>query len=60
MPIAKYIQMAKEYILEQELSIDKLVDMALGNDSTLGLVSNLNDALDPIDVNDKDSSAENQ
>ncbi len=60
MPIAKYIQMAKEYILEQELSIDKLVDMALGNDSTLGLVSNLNDALDPIDVNEKDSSAENQ
>jgi hypothetical protein len=32
--------------------------MALGNDSTLGLVSNLNDALDPIDVNEKDSSAE--
>jgi hypothetical protein len=33
--------------------------MALGNDSTLGLVSNLNDALDPIDVKEKDSSAEN-
>jgi hypothetical protein len=33
--------------------------MALGNDSTLGLVSNLNDALDLIDVKEKDSSAEN-
>ncbi len=52
--------MAREYILEQELSIDKLVDMALGNDSTLGLVSNLNDALEAIDVNEKNCSAENE